>query len=987
MSKVKRPRNEDAAWISESPKKSRNPATTIGRNPSSARNPSIAGNSLPVGISSKQRLTFHSTVGSLSAGKHVSVSATKASHESPVSVSEWQTLPVFAHQRSIINAVKTNDLVILAGDTGCGKTTGIGHLLLKNHLKRYGKPPKICITQPRRVAAIALAQRVAKVVESDQQISQLYDVAHQKNPRIKKPNWNVGGIVGYRVRHDDKVSSQTAISFVTDGLLIREVIMHSNGMRDTQSKERSKQNETMEDISISKNIKYDYIVIDEAHERSIRIDLLLGYIRLVLASGMGKFKVVIMSATMDIDTLHKFFRGPRNVGPPNVGPPNVGPPNVGPPNEGPPNERLVKCDNSSSRQPNESHLSSRIRMDFVAIPGRTFPVTALFATHAFEDIVSACVASAIRIITETDEGDILIFLPGTEDINSVCQGIEKGIEELRDCQLAYKSIERAIVGLSQNREDYRKLLEAEDPSECLQQLYGGSNRTQFGEQTTMQIKRFLEESPISVSAASVSCQTRRGDDYTAKFHLAESIVVLPLHASLTGEQQSRVFHLSPPGGRKIIVATNIAETSVTLPQVRYVIDSGLVKQRRGDTLRVEPVSQAMALQRTGRAGRVAAGMALRLFTEDSFDKLEAQSAPEIQRSHLEDYVLWLKACDMVQVPRNNGDGDTANANGINANGINANGINGNGTNDNDANGNHYGALQRLLGAQDVRDLVMKFPVPSPPAVSEVDRSINTLKTIGALDKSCSHLSRKGYLISKLPLSVMWANCLVDTLFNDPECLGIMIIIVAMCSSEYNWFDKTTEHDFRVVVARQAIMDPVSDHIGWLSLYWNWSKAFDKRAFCKLVRVDERLLRRTSMTVDQLRNIILKDADFGCQHHIVDLMERKASGIINHEEIVQRASRCLLRSLPMNIAVKRDVVQDNKEFAEVTYVNSITKEKLFIHPSSSMFLFNTKRPEFLVYSSVVETSKAYMRDVTAISPEIAAEVHSVINHPKPSPHRR
>ena len=372
-------------------------------------------------------------------------------------------LPIAQEQvrAEIIAAIKTRQVIVIAGETGSGKTTQIPKLCLS---AQRGVAGMIGCTQPRRIAARAVATRVA----------------HE----LGQP---VGGIVGSQVRFNACVSEQTRIKFMTDGILLAEIA---------------------NDRWLS---GYDTLIIDEAHERSLNIDFILGYLKQLLQRRKD-LQVIVTSATIDTARFSHFF------------------------------------DNALT----------------IHVQGRTYPVTLRYRPlTALVDsekkgrndvtIEQAILAAISEMSTEDPRGDILVFLPGEREIRQLHQTLARS-------QLPHTQI-------------------------------------------------------------------------------------LPLYARLSGVDQQRIFQ--PASQRRIVLATNVAETSLTVPGIRTVIDPGIARIKRYsprqkiDRLLVEPISQASANQRSGRCGRVAAGVCYRLYAEEDFLARPLFTDAEIHRSSLAGVILQM----------------------------------------------------------------------------------------------------------------------------------------------------------------------------------------------------------------------------------------------------------------------------------------------------------------------------------------------------------
>lgn len=382
-----------------------------------------------------------------------------------------QTFPVYQNREEIMKYIRENQVSILIGETGSGKSTQIPQFVLEDLYRAHSRGA-VAVTQPRRVAAINLATRVAQ-----------------------EYGCNVGEQVGYSVRFDNTTGSKTRLKYVTDGMLLRELMMH----RDLK--------------------EYSVIVIDEAHERTVLTDLILGFLKALIQGPRPDLKIIVMSATLQAEKFSGFF------------------------------------DNAP----------------ILFVEGRKFGVDQYYLGQACDDVVDSMVRCCCQINQGEQMGDVLCFLPGQEEIDKAVTILNK---------IAACVAETAAVPL---------------------------------------------------------------------------MVALPLYAALPPAQQALVF--SPVKGfkRKIVFSTNIAETSVTISGVKFVIDSGLRKvkvwrhQLGLATLLTVPISRASAMQRTGRAGRESEGKCYRLYRESDYEQLPLQTEPEIARSDVTAPVLMLKRYDVADV--------------------------------------------------------------------------------------------------------------------------------------------------------------------------------------------------------------------------------------------------------------------------------------------------------------------------------------------------
>ncbi|MCS5518441.1 ATP-dependent RNA helicase HrpA [Curtobacterium flaccumfaciens] len=384
-------------------------------------------------------------------------------------------LPVSQRRDDIAAAIRDNQVVIVAGATGSGKTTQLPKICLELGREHIGH------TQPRRIAARTIAERVAEELGGGE----------------------LGGLVGYQVRFTDKVSSETRVKLMTDGILLNE-------------------------IHFDRDLKrYDTIIIDEAHERSLTIDFLLGYLKRLLPR-RPDLKLIITSATIDPESFSKHF------------------------DDAP----------------------------IIEVSGRTYPVEIRYRPLVAED----------QDDDADDESDSRTGDSGNAaDDRDTLQGITDALDELAQ----------------------------EDPGDVLVFLSG--------------------ENEIRDAQDAIEGKRYPGTE------------VLPLYGRLSAADQHRVFERRHTPGirRRVVLATNVAETSLTVPGIKYVIDTGTARisryspRAKVQRLPIEAISQASASQRSGRAGRTSAGIAIRLYSEDDFGRRPEYTDPEILRTNLAAVILQM----------------------------------------------------------------------------------------------------------------------------------------------------------------------------------------------------------------------------------------------------------------------------------------------------------------------------------------------------------
>ncbi|MFD1711385.1 ATP-dependent RNA helicase HrpA [Ottowia sp. GY511] len=429
----------------------------------------------------------------------MTVSPDTAAPAAPLKISFPDNLPVSARRAEIEDALRAHQVIIVCGETGSGKTTQLPKIALAMGRGRLNAKPGergrlIGHTQPRRIAATSVAKRIADEL-----------------------NTPLGEVVGYKVRFGDRLSKDASVKLMTDGILLAE----------TQTDPLLK--------------AYDTIIIDEAHERSLNIDFLLGYIRQILPR-RPDLKVIVTSATIDADRFAKHFEGKNGPAPVLMVSGRTFPVE----------QRYRPFEESRDHDLNDAIADAVDELWAGGLaPGRPKPGTA--PSGGSEDAQRGAWG---RVAS----GDILVFLPG-----------EREIREAAD-----------------------------------------------------HLRKHLAHSPVLRSAE-----------------------VLPLFARLSQAEQDRVFESH--GAPRIVLATNVAETSLTVPGIKYVIDPGTARVKRYsyrskvEQLLVEPVSQAAANQRAGRCGRVSDGVCIRLYDEKDFSGRPRFTDPEILRSSLAAVILRMKS--------------------------------------------------------------------------------------------------------------------------------------------------------------------------------------------------------------------------------------------------------------------------------------------------------------------------------------------------------
>ncbi|HEY8069361.1 MAG TPA: ATP-dependent RNA helicase HrpA, partial [Burkholderiales bacterium] len=564
-------------------------------------------------------------------------------------------LPVNQKREEIAAAIAAHPVVIVCGETGSGKTTQIPKILLEmgrgTGRRSGGTGGIIGHTQPRRIAARSVAARIAEELKAE-----------------------LGGLVGYKVRFNDRVRADTVLKLMTDGILLAE---------------------TQGDPLLR---AYDTLILDEAHERSLNIDFLLGYLK-KLVEKRKDLKVVITSATIDAEKFSKHFNG----------------------------------------------------APVIEVSGRLYPVEVRYrpvggdredTTRQEEE---QALADAVGELCRGGQGDVLVFLPGEREIRKAAEVLGK----------AMKGVE-----------------------------------------------------------------------------------ILPLYSRLSNADQDRVFR--PGGSQRVVLSTNVAETSLTVPRIRYVVDTGEARVKRYsyrnkvEMLRVENISQAAAKQRSGRCGRVADGVCLRLYSEEDFNARPAFTDPELLRSSLAAVILR--------------------------------------------------ALSLNLGK------VEDFPFLDPPSPRAIDDGYALLGELGAVDEA-NALTDTGRELARLPLDPRVGRMLVAA--RAEGCLEQMLVIAAALSVQ-DPRDRPLEKAAAADERHAKFADERSDFLGYLKL-WKASGQGGAASFSR------KQCRENFLSYARMRE--WRDIHAQLQQSVEELEWRMSGANLEKPEGVRAVHRALLCGLLGNIGMK------------------------------------------------------------------------------------
>ena len=654
-----------------------------------------------------------------------------------VQISYPAELPVSARRDDIAAAIRDHQVVIVAGETGSGKTTQIPKICLE--LGRGAGPANggklIGHTQPRRIAARSVAERIAEELGTE-----------------------LGDVVGYQVRFTDRTSRASRIKLMTDGILLAEL------QRDRDLR------------------KYDTIIIDEAHERSLNIDFLLGYLRRLLPR-RPDLKVIITSATIDVDRFAAHFRAP-----------------------------------------------------VVEVSGRTYPVEVRYRPllelaeddeegEPVQRDQTEAIIDAVRELSEDGPGDVLVFLPGER--------------EIRDTADAFDALRS--------------------------QMSGGSR-----------------------------------------------LEIVPLYSRLSAADQHKVFSSHPSTVRRVVLATNVAETSLTVPGIRYVVDTGVARISRYSVrtkvqrLPIEPISQASANQRSGRCGRVADGIAIRLYSQEDFEGRPQFTDPEILRTNLASVILRMASLRLGDIAR--------------------------------------------------------FPFVEPPDRRNVTAGVQLLEELGAVATAAEpnagvRLTKVGQRLARLPIDPRLGRMIIEA-----ERLGCVrdVLVIAAALSIQDPRERPEEQRPQADQLHARFKHESSDFLTWLNL-WRHIKEQQRELSSSAFR---RMCRREFLNYLRIREWQDYESQLRQTAKEMKLEIGHPSDIPDEDGIHQ----ALLSGLLSHIGAleERDKAKPGERRPMREYVGA-RNARFAVFPGS---VLKGRTPAFLMSAELVETSRLWARQNAAIKPEWA-----------------
>jgi ATP-dependent RNA helicase DHX37/DHR1 len=900
-------------------------------------------------------------------------------------------LPILMEEHQIMDTIRANDFVIICGETGSGKTTQVPQFLYEAGFgdPKSPVPGMIGVTEPRRVAAISTSQRVAVELNQippgletgDSNVETVSSSLGSKSTAKASKVAPTTKHVAYQVRYEVTSDKNTRIKFMTDGILLREI---------------------QSDFLLN---RYSVIVIDEAHERTMNTDLLLGLLcRLVplrneLSKNPGShgvvspLKVIIMSATLRVADF---------------------------------------VDNA--------RMFPTIKPPVIKIGARQFPVTIHFNRRtSLDNYVLDAYKKVIKIHTKLPAGGILVFLSGQAEIVKLVKMLRKRFDSNLDTD-GNMDLEGALADFDskfdipdEDRRDESDESEesVSDPSPPQSSESEGNSGSKSSDEEDDNgsidldgaLKPKLKKSKKSKKSDSSASEANadalvpesskmdideqisheQGESASAKkrkkakklkseeldrLNEGMKVLVMPLYSMLAPKDQMRIFGALEPNTRLIVVATNIAETSLTIPGITYVVDSGRVKSKVFDkasgmtSYKVDWTSQASADQRAGRAGRTGPGHCYRLFSSAVYQRFPQFATPDILNIPIEGVVLQMKQM----------------------------------------------GIERLA----------KFPFPTPPDRISMKVAHQTLRNIGALEFGQTEelkdqvqddwkITALGRALVNFPVAPRYAKMLI--IAHQSDCLAWIIAIVAALAVGDPFLHETEtvrtfNSDPRHTVWK-AWTSNTSDLLVWLAAIGAFEYANDQEAFCQQHKLHFKTMQEIHLLREQLSGILStlfkesqnvgEDLEMKTLEEDMDAEEMNLQRKIKEIEGKTKQSKFNKTNKPVfeaklakpskeqNLKIRQIIAsglldQVAKRYPKLdesgapmknryVFRTATTSKECAIHPNSFL---KFDPPEYVAYNELIETSETFICGVTAVSmgwmadlaPWLCQKMDVILETPKP-----
>lgn len=722
---------------------------------------------------------------------------------------ERQQLPVFKHRASIVETLKRHRVVVVAGETGSGKSTQVPHFLLEDLLLNDcgARKCNIVCTQPRRISAVSLATRVCEELGCD---------------------GGPGGrnsLCGYQIRMESRASESTRLLYCTTGVLLRK--LQEDGL--------------LADVS--------HVIVDEVHERSVQSDFLLVILKEILQK-RSDLHLILMSATVDSDKFSTYF---------------------------------THC-------------------PILRISGRSYPVEVFH----LEDIVEET-----GFILEKDSEYCQKFLEEEEEITINVTSKAGGIKKYQECIPVQSGASPELSPFYQkysSRTQYAVLY---------------MNPHKINLDLILELLVYLDKSPQFRNIEGAVLIFLPGLAHIQQLYdllsndrrfYSERYQVIALHSVLSTQDQAAAFMLPPPGVRKIVLATNIAETGITIPDVVFVIDTGRTKENKYhessqmSSLVETFVSKASALQRQGRAGRVRDGFCFRLYTRERFEGFLEYSVPEILRVPLEELCLHIMKCDL---------------------------------------GSPEDFLSKAL---------------DPPQPQVISNAMNLLRKIGACEPSEPKLTPLGQHLAALPVNVKIGKMLIfGAIFGCLEPVATLAAVMTEKSPFITPIGRKDEAD----LAKSSLAVADSDHLTIYNAYLGWKKAQQEGGFRSEISYCQRnFLNRTSLlTLEDVKQELMKLVRAAGFSSSTSWEGRTGPQALSFQDIA--LLKAVLAAGLYDSVGKIMCTKSVDVTEKLACMVETAQGKAQVHPSSVNRDLQTYG--WLLYQEKVRYARVYLRETTLITP--------------------
>lgn len=740
-------------------------------------------------------------------------------------------LPIIGEEQKIMEMIRYHDVVVISGETGSGKTTQIPQFLYEAGYTLNGMI--IGITEPRRVAAVSMSERVAKELNLSQ------------------------NEVSYQVRFSGNTTSDTRVKFMTDGVLLREC---------------------QQDFLLS---RYSVIIVDEAHERSVFSDILIGLLSRIVpmrAKRNTPLKLIIMSATLRVSDF------------------------------------------------TENSFLFRQQPPLINIEARQFPVTVQFAKRTPTNYLQAAYQKVCSIHSKMPpKGGILVFVTSQMDVKVLCRKLREKFPQAGKQKHQTRQIKsgskKSSTTTSYNKSNKLTLDNLKENIE-----FGSDEEADEPEASS----NFLSKANDLLEWSDIES----GDEEDGSIRSSKTpLFCLGLYAMLPLEKQSLVFKDPPDGTRLCVIATNVAETSITIPNIKYVIDTGMEKTKVYDTTTgiskfvTTWTSKSSAEQRAGRAGRVGPGHCHRLYTSAVFtNDFPEHAKPRILQKPVEDVLLQMKTMNI--------------------------------------------------------DNVVNFPFPTRPSIDSLKAAEKKLILLGALDDSKSkkarfkdiekteYSSRPTALGRAMARFAVSARCSKMIVLSPPKLLPHVVALVSALTVREMFLEGNRWRAIKKKWASQGDRKLLGDFSVMLRAICTADSIGCSNKLC----LENGLRTKAMLEIDKLRKQLAHEINSNLNYPSIETdqtLKRPTDSQLKVLRQLLLSSYCdhVARKLPDGEIVERksgDSEESKKKVLKHAYESMETDVPVYI---SSESVLKGEHPEYIIYKELYQgDKKMYMRDIAVIDPE-------------------